>query len=141
MSTSNLTFSLFDTQLNTLDLELQQLQEAIAQSRELGKNIILVTFGHMHHALRHTKKRLRTIINQDDQGTIYLNAATTPRIEEKAGDKIHKFSLVNFTQRNIDSIQLTAIDEKMNIESQQLLYSSSQLNLVVSEKSRKIMSQ
>ena len=60
------------------------LQEAIAQSRKLGKNIILVTFGHMHHSLRHTKKRLRTIINQDEQGTIYLNAATTPRIEEIA---------------------------------------------------------
>ena len=42
MSTSNLTFSIFDTQLNTLDLELQQLQEAIAQKRVLKRTAIKV---------------------------------------------------------------------------------------------------
>ena len=57
-------------------------QEAITFTRNMGKQISLVTFGHMHHSLRHTKERLRTIINQDSHNTIYLNAAATPRIQE-----------------------------------------------------------
>ena len=102
-------------------------QDAIALSRQQGKNISLVTFGHMHHSLRHTKKRLRTIINQDEQKTVYLNAASTPRIEEIEGETIHKFSIVDFWGGEISSIKLVAITEKMKVKYQQNLFASPKL--------------
>ncbi len=52
--------------------------EAIDKVRTLGKSIPLVTFGHMHHRLRHRKDRLRTIINNSQEETIYLNSACVP---------------------------------------------------------------
>ena len=100
-------------------------QNAIAFSRQQGKKISLVTFGHMHHSLRHTKRRLRTIINQDREETIYLNAAATPRIQETDGDNIHKFSLVNFSAGKISSIELISISEQMEIKNQETLFTSS----------------
>jgi uncharacterized protein (TIGR04168 family) len=54
--------------------------EAIAQTQALGKKIPLVTFGHMHHTLRHTKEKLRTPISTSPEGTVYLNSASVPRI-------------------------------------------------------------
>ncbi len=42
MSSSNLAFSLFDSQINTLDLELKQLQEAIAKKKLLKRTAIKV---------------------------------------------------------------------------------------------------
>ncbi|MGH2412913.1 MAG: TIGR04168 family protein, partial [Microcystaceae cyanobacterium] len=47
------------------------LASAIAKVRTLGKQIPLVTFGHMHHRLRHTQAKLRTAVNQSSEGTIY----------------------------------------------------------------------
>ncbi|MTF38294.1 TIGR04168 family protein [Cyanobacterium aponinum AL20118] len=97
-------------------------QEAIKYTQELGKNVPLVTFGHMHHSLRHTKDRLRTIINQDEHKTIYLNAASTPRIQEIEGQKIHKFSLVTLDARIVTKIDLIGISEKMKIKEAINLY-------------------
>lgn len=102
-------------------------RDAIALSRELGKQISLVTFGHMHHALRHTRKRLRTIINEDQQQTVYLNAAAAPRIEEKEGEQIHKFSLVDFDEGKINKIELISITEKMEIKNREKLFSVAKL--------------
>lgn len=90
-------------------------QSAIEISRIFGKKISLVTFGHMHHTLRHTKERLRTIVNQDNYNTIYLNGASTPRIQEVNGDKIHKFSLVTLEEEKVTNIVLISLNEKMNI--------------------------
>jgi len=97
-------------------------QSAIKYTQELGKNVPLVTFGHMHHSLRHTKDRLRTIINQDEHKTIYLNAASTPRIQEIEGEKIHKFSLVTLDARIVTKIDLIGISEKMKIKEAINLY-------------------
>jgi uncharacterized protein (TIGR04168 family) len=67
---------------------------AITQIKKLGKTVPLVAFGHMHHNLRHTNDRLRcTLVTQDD-GTVYLNAARTPRIQESEAGSHHYFSLV-----------------------------------------------
>ncbi len=78
----------------------------------------------MHHALRHTTKRLRTIINQDKEQTIYLNAAATPRIEkQEEGETIHKFSIVNFVAGKINDIELISITEKMMITRREKLFS------------------
>ena len=66
--------------------------EAIASVRASDKRIPLVTFGHMHHRLRHTSQ-LRQAINEHD-GTVYLNAASVPRIIEQNGERLRNFSLV-----------------------------------------------
>ncbi|BAQ63358.1 TIGR04168 family protein [Geminocystis sp. NIES-3709] len=99
-------------------------QSAIEISRNLGKKVSLVTFGHMHHALRHTKERLRTIVNRDKHDTIYLNAASTPRIQEINGKKVHKFSLVTLNQEKIMKISLISIDETMKIVENQIILES-----------------
>lgn len=100
-------------------------KNAIDLTHQNGKKISLVTFGHMHHPLRHTKDRLRTIINQDSHGTIYLNAAATPRIEKREGDNIHKFAIVDFVEGEIETIELISINEKMSITNQEQIFSSS----------------
>lgn len=97
-------------------------RDTIEITRTLNKKIPLVTFGHMHHSLRHTKKRLRTIVNQDDNGTIYLNSASTPRIQEINGEKIHKFSLVTLNEGQITEINLISLSETMKIIHRQSLY-------------------
>lgn len=94
-------------------------EEAITFSRHIGKKIPFVTFGHMHHTLRHTKERLRTIVNQDSFNTVYLNSAVTPRMEEIDGQKIHKFSLATLNSGKIKEIKLIFISEKMNIIQEQ----------------------
>ena len=108
------------------------LAEAIDRTRELGKQVSLVTFGHMHHPLRHTKKRLRTIINRDDRhDTIYLNAAATPRIEDISGNNLHKFSIVELTNDGIINVELITIDEQMEIHNKQDLWKRSQSGLLI----------
>lgn len=90
-------------------------QGAIALSRQLEKTISLVTFGHMHHRLRHTQERLRTIINRDQHNTIYLNAASTPRIQEIDDIKAHNYSIVTYNQNHIESISLIWVTERLKI--------------------------
>lgn len=67
--------------------------EAIAQTRDLGKTIPLVTFGHMHHTLRHTKTRLRSSLEVDEYNTVYLNAASVPRIQGSGSEKRRHFAI------------------------------------------------
>jgi uncharacterized protein (TIGR04168 family) len=50
------------------------LAAAIAQAQLLGKQVPLVSFGHMHHRLRHTTSRLRNPVVTSSRGTVYLNA-------------------------------------------------------------------
>jgi len=88
---------------------------AIALSRPLDKHISLVTFGHMHHRLRHTKERLRTIVNRDQHNTIYLNAASTPRIQEIGGIKTHNYSIVTYEQNQITDISLLWVNQNLEI--------------------------
>lgn len=100
------------------------LQEAITAAANLGKKIPLVTFGHMHHQLRHTKKRLRTCINQSIEGTIYFNSASVPRIITKpSGQKLRNFSLVVMEETEVKSVSLLWLGEGFQIISQQMLYS------------------
>ncbi|MFM7426182.1 MAG: TIGR04168 family protein [Elainella sp.] len=108
----------------------QDLTEAIAQSRALGKQVPLVTFGHMHHSLRHTKARLRTQLVADDSGTVYLNAASVPRIlpPEKDGPSGSKglrrrnFSLVILEQGQVTQASLVWFRDDLTLQSEQILY-------------------
>jgi uncharacterized protein (TIGR04168 family) len=98
------------------------LAEAIGRVRSLGKNIPLVTFGHMHHKLRHTRSQLRTRVKKNPQGTIYLNAASVPRIIEEEGEKKRNFSLVSFNRGQISEISLIWVNQNYKIVSQEFLY-------------------
>ncbi len=70
------------------------LADAIEILKAQGKSIPLVTFGHMHHKLRHTKERLRQPIVVRPDGTVYLNAARCPRILATIERTVRNFSLV-----------------------------------------------
>ncbi|PSF32241.1 TIGR04168 family protein [Aphanothece hegewaldii CCALA 016] len=103
--------------------------EAIALSRQMGKTIPLVTFGHMHHRLRHTQTRLRTQIEISPENTIYLNAALVPRIIEQNGQKLRNFSLVTLEQKKVTQASLVWIDPEYQIVSENLIYSTKE-NLI-----------
>lgn len=95
---------------------------AIGQSRALGKTIPLVTFGHMHHTLRHTKQQLRKSLHVCEDGTVYLNAARVPRIVQTDTHKLRNFSLVELHQGVVRRAALVWVDEHFHIVSEEVLY-------------------
>lgn len=101
------------------------LAAAIAQVRESGKTIPLVAFGHMHHRLRHTQKRLRAQVTTS-QGTVYLNAASVPRIVQTQTSHCRNFSLVSLQSQTVVEASLIWLDQDFTIVSQQMLYSQPQ---------------
>lgn len=96
--------------------------EAIAQTQRLGKKIPLVTFGHMHHNLRHTKQQLRSAIATSPDGTIYLNSARVPRIIQTHSDRLRNFSLVSLDAGTVSQISLVWVNKDYDVASEQLLY-------------------
>jgi uncharacterized protein (TIGR04168 family) len=104
--------------------------EAIAKSQELGKKIPLVTFGHMHHNLRHTKERRRSAIATSPEGTVYLNSASVPRIIQKESDRLRNFSLVSLQAGVVSQISLVWVGKDYTITSEQLLYQHPELVVV-----------
>ncbi len=96
--------------------------EAIAQTQRLGKKIPLVTFGHMHHNLRHTKEQRRSAIASSSEGTIYLNSASVPRILQTQSDRLRNFSLVSLEAGTVSQISLVWVSKDYAVESEQLLY-------------------
>jgi len=98
------------------------LAEAIEQTFEYGKSVPLVTFGHMHHQLRHRKDRLRTIINKNSQGTVYLNAASVPRILESESGKERSFSLVTLQNGLVSKCSLIWLNDNFALASEKVLY-------------------
>ncbi len=100
------------------------LEGAIFAAKTLGKRVSLVTFGHMHHRLRHTQERLRTKVTTDATGTIYLNAASVPRIIDKGSEKWRNFTLVTLKDAQVKESSLVWVGENGQIMSQEWLYSS-----------------
>jgi uncharacterized protein (TIGR04168 family) len=101
------------------------LAEAIAQTINAGKIIPLVTFGHMHHNLRHTKKVLRKRIFTSPEGTVYLNAASVPRIVEDDSDKQRNFSIVLLEDGVVSQVSLIWVSKDISIASEEILYEKS----------------
>ncbi|HEY9637830.1 MAG TPA: TIGR04168 family protein [Coleofasciculaceae cyanobacterium] len=95
---------------------------AIAKTQALGKTIPLVTFGHMHHSLRHTKQRLRTVISTSPEGIVYLNSASVPRIIQTQSDRRRNFSLVSLEAGIVSQISLVWVSQDYTVASEQLLY-------------------
>jgi len=108
------------------------LAAAIAQTQALGKKIPLVTFGHMHHTMRHTKEKLRTAVSTSPKGTVYLNSASVPRIMPTASDWLRNFSLVFLEAGVVSHISLVWVGKDYTVVSEQLLYQRSEPIMVQS---------
>jgi uncharacterized protein (TIGR04168 family) len=97
------------------------LAAAIAQLQAAGKQIPLVSFGHMHHNLRHTRQVQRTALNNVNN-TIYLNAAAVPRIKQTPQGKQRNFSLVTLEAGQVVRVELVWLGEDFERISTQDLY-------------------
>ena len=95
---------------------------AIAGTVAGGKRVPLVTFGHMHHRLRHRQDRLRDRVQVDRHGTVYLNAACVPRIQGENADRRRNFTLVTLTAGQVTEINLVWVGDRGKILSQECLY-------------------
>lgn len=98
------------------------LSAAIAKSRDLNKQIALVTFGHMHHQLRHRRDRLREIVVTDAWGTVYVNAAVVPRIQTKAGQTQRHFMRVCLQEGEVYTVESLWLGANHEISDAKLLY-------------------
>lgn len=99
------------------------LRDAIATTRATGKRVPLVTFGHMHHHLRHTKAVQRKRLCVDEAGTVYLNAACVPRIIKTEQGLQRNVSLVTLQDHWVTDVKLVWLDEHFEITSSEILYS------------------
>ncbi|MBF2001355.1 MAG: TIGR04168 family protein [Synechococcales cyanobacterium M58_A2018_015] len=98
---------------------------AIAQAQLLGKRVPLVAFGHMHHQLRYTKARLRRAVDVQLE-TLYLNAASVPRILQTDRGRLRNFSLVTLEEGVVTQASLVWVQDDFTVCSQQVLYQTSQ---------------
>ena len=98
------------------------LQKAIATVKAKRKRVALVTFGHMHHALRHTRQQLRKRVHVGEDGTVYLNAACVPRVLEKDGISYRNFSLVSLVAGQVLQVQSVWASCEGAIAAEELLY-------------------
>ncbi|HBW91244.1 MAG TPA: hypothetical protein DEG17_20860 [Cyanobacteria bacterium UBA11149] len=76
----------------------------------------------MHHRLRHTKEHQRTAISTSPDGTVYLNAASVPRIIDTPNGKERNFSLVLLQDGVVSQISLVWVSSDFAIASEQILY-------------------
>ncbi|MBD0269347.1 MAG: TIGR04168 family protein [Cyanobacteria bacterium Co-bin8] len=102
------------------------LAEAIAAAQALGKQIPLVTFGHMHHGLRHRKDRLRQRLLSNPDGTVYLNAASVPRIVQTPTDCQRTFSVVTLKGGRVDQVCQVWVNQFFEVCSQEVLHQATE---------------
>jgi uncharacterized protein (TIGR04168 family) len=103
------------------------LAAAIARLQAQGKSIPLVTFGHMHHKLRHTKERLRQPIVVRP-GTIYLNAARCPRILSTIERTVRNFSLVTIVDGKVAQAGLVWMTEDFQVGLEEVYWRAKDAN-------------
>jgi uncharacterized protein (TIGR04168 family) len=99
--------------------------QAISQTITAGKNISLVTFGHMHHSLRHTKRIIRKRVFRSPEGIIYLNAAAVPRIINTQTGKQRNFSFVQIEDGIVTQTSSVWVGDDFKIASEEILYEKS----------------
>jgi uncharacterized protein (TIGR04168 family) len=104
--------------------------EAIVQTRQLGKAIPLVAFGHMHHQLRHTKQHHRTAVVARPDDTIYVNAACVPRIVRVGMDCRRNFTLVSLQAGVVTQVSLIWMNQDFEILSEQVFYRRTETSIV-----------
>jgi uncharacterized protein (TIGR04168 family) len=97
------------------------LEAAISLLQAQGKSIPFVTFGHMHHKLRHTKQRLRQPIVVAP-GTVYLNAARCPRVLSTIEMTVRNFSVVTITDGKVTQAGLVWMTEDHQVGSEETYF-------------------
>ncbi len=95
--------------------------DAIAILQAQGKSIPLVTFGHMHHKLRHTKERLRQMIVVRPE-TVYLNAARCPRVLSTIERTLRNFSIVTLVDGKVTKAGLVWMTENHQVGLEETYY-------------------
>lgn len=106
------------------------LEDAISLLQSQGKSIPLVTFGHMHHKLRHTKERLRQpMIINNPNGTVYLNAARCPRILSTIERTVRNFSLVTIVDGKVAKAGLVWMTADDRIGLEEIYYESESVTI------------
>lgn len=104
--------------------------DAIQKVQNSGKKVPLVTFGHMHHRLRYTDSKLRTIIKKDSAGTVYLNAASVPRIISGVNKTLQRhFCLVTLHNQQVTQISQVWLGENCHIQTEEIVYQRQTLEL------------
>ncbi len=98
------------------------LAAAISILQAQGKSIPLVTFGHMHHKLRHTKERLRQPIVVASNGTVYLNAARCPRVLSTIERTVRNFSLVTIVDGKVTKAGLVWTTENHQVGLEEIYF-------------------
>lgn len=101
------------------------LRDAIAKIISYGKSISFVTFGHMHHSLRHRGDRLRTTAKIGKDNVLYLNAASVPRVKTIEGVKARNLTLVTMQDSSVTEANLVWLDSDCQTISQTELYQKS----------------
>ncbi|MEB3295524.1 MAG: TIGR04168 family protein [Synechococcales bacterium] len=106
--------------------------EVLSKTAQLNKQVALVTFGHMHHTLRHTKTQQRRSLHLD-QGdrssapTLYLNAARVPRVKlPETGESLHHFALVTLKGGEIDRASQAWVTPSGHVVEEEVLYQRTQ---------------
>lgn len=106
--------------------------EAIDRTIGSGRHVPLVTFGHMHHKLRHTKKELRKSLSVSDGGTVYVNAASVPRIIDRDRDRLRNFSIVLLESGVVSEVSLVWVGDDFAVVLEQVLYRRAESSIVCS---------
>jgi uncharacterized protein (TIGR04168 family) len=106
--------------------------EVLSKTAQLDKQIALVTFGHMHHTLRHTKSRKRRSLHLShsplshsplSQPTVYLNAARVPRVQILENDQSrHHFAWVTLVEGIVDRASQAWVTPSGQILEEEILY-------------------
>ncbi len=76
----------------------------------------------MHHQLRHTKQHTRTPLVVSPEGTVYLNAASVPRIVPTDRDRLRNFSLVSLQAGAVTEASLVWVNQAFTVVSETVLY-------------------
>jgi uncharacterized protein (TIGR04168 family) len=76
----------------------------------------------MHHKLRHKKHELRKSLEVSAEGTVYLNAASVPRIVEKDCSKLRNFSIVLLENGAVSEVSLVWLGADFAVALEQILY-------------------
>jgi len=96
--------------------------EAISKSYQMLKTVPLVTFGHMHHHLRLNSSRTREAIATNEMGTVFLNAACSPRIIKINDEQHRNFSIVTLESGQIAQISLVWLNSHYQIVNENILF-------------------
>ena len=89
--------------------------DAISKSYQMIKTFPLVTFGHMHHQLRHNSSRTREVVATNSMGTIFFNSALTPRIVKTDKELHRNFAIVSLESGQVSQISFIWLDSMYKI--------------------------